>query len=199
MIFSFSQITAWLLHYKYFALFPLAVAEGPIITVITGFFSSLGYINFFLAYGVIVAGDLAGDVVHYWVGRFGGRKFIDKWGRYIGVGKNQVDSLERQFTRRGNKLLFIGKMSHGIGGAFLIAAGIIKMPLDKFLFSNLLATLVKSMILLVIGFYFGQAFELINSYLGKITIISFAIAALAAIIYFLYFKKKPDNSPDKII
>ena len=62
---SFDQSILWLVHYKYLALFPLTRVEGPIITVIMGFFSSLGYINFFFAYAIIVVGDLVGDAFHY--------------------------------------------------------------------------------------------------------------------------------------
>lgn len=197
MFLSLNQLVSWLATYKYFALFPLAVIEGPIITIIAGFFSSLGYINFFAAYGVIVVGDLIGDVGHYLIGRFGGRKFIDRWGRYLGVGEQQVESLEKQFVKRGDKLLFIGKMSHGVGGAFLVAAGIIKMPLGKFLSSNFLATLIKSMALLLVGFYFGRAFTLINTYLERVAIISAGTAVLLLIVYFFYFRKKQNNSLTK--
>lgn len=193
MIFSIDQILQWLEHYKYLALFPLAVAEGPIVTVVTGFFSSLGYINFFIAYLILVAGDLVGDMIHYFIGWIGGERFIARWGRYIGVGKAQVESLEKQFAKRGDKLLFIGKMSHGIGGAFLIAAGIIKMPFGKFLSSNFLATLIKSFILLLIGFYFGHAFRVINSYLQKIALISIGALVLFGLIYFFYLRKKRND------
>jgi len=191
---SLDQITFWLLGYKYLVIFPLAVLEGPIITVIIGFFSSLGYFNFFLAYVVIVIGDLAGDALHYLIGRLGGQPFVEKWGRYLGVGASHLEALEKQFDRRGEKLLFIGKMTHGIGGAFLIAAGIIKMPFKKFMFSNLLATLVKSLLLLLLGFYFGQALTSINSYLQKIALITAGVAAFAALLYFFYFKKDSGNA-----
>lgn len=194
MVFSFAQVVPWLLQYKYLALFPLAVIEGPIVTIITGFFSSLGYVNFFIAYAVIVAGDLAGDTIHYLIGRFGGRRFIDKWGHYIGVGEAQVEAVEKQFAKRGSKLLFIGKMSHGVGGAFLVAAGIIKMPFNKFILSNMLATLLKSFILLLIGYYFGQAFATINSYLEKIAILSLGIGVTLVIAYLLYNHRKEKNN-----
>lgn len=190
MAFSLTQIIPWLQHYKYFAIFPLAFFEGPIITIIVGFLSSLGYINIFFAYLVIVAGDLASDVVHYLVGRIGGIRFVDKWGKYLGIGKNQIESLEKQFAKRGSKLLFIGKMSHGVGGVFLVAAGIIKMPFDKFLSSNFLATLLKSMILLLIGYYFGYAFATINSYLEKIAVLSVSLAITLFIAYLLYHHRK---------
>ena len=194
MAFGVEQAGLWLLHYKYFALFPLAVLEGPIITVLTGFFSSLGHINFSLAYLVIIAGDLAGDALHYSLGRFGREKFIDRWGRYIGADKERVESLERQFAKRGSKLLFIGKMAHGVGGAFLVAAGVIKMPFGKFLFSNFLATLLKSFLFLLAGFYFGRALATINTYLEKISLLTLGAAGLAFLLYFLYFRKRQKNN-----
>ena len=192
---SLDQILLWLTQYKFFALFPLTVAEGPVITVIAGFFSSLNYLNFWLAYAIIIAGDLAGDTLHYLIGRLGGERFIARWGRYIGVGQEQVLSLEKQFDKRGGQLLFIGKMSHGIGGAFLVAAGIIKMPFDKFIFSNMLATLLKSLLLLLLGFYFGHALSTINTYLERISLIALGAAILAALIYFFYFRKKKAPTP----
>ncbi|HRY52418.1 MAG TPA: DedA family protein [Candidatus Portnoybacteria bacterium] len=190
------QAIEWLNQYRYFALFPLAVIEGPIITVVAGFFASLGYLSLPIAYAIIVAGDLAGDVVYYFIGRFGGRTFIDKWGKYLGAGKEQVELLEKKFNKHGNKLLFIGKLSHGIGGAFLLAAGVIKMPLYQFLMSNLLATFIKSLALLLIGFYFGYAIDSINSYMERVSLITLGIGVATALIYFFYFRKKPDNLPN---
>lgn len=187
------QIILWLNAYRYLALFPLAVAEGPIVTVIAGFFASLGYFNFWLAYFIIVAGDLIGDALHYLLGRFGGRRFVDSWGKYFGAGAEKIESIKKQFDKRGDKLLFIGKMSHGVGGAFLIAAGIIKMPFDKFIFSNMLATLIKSLLLLLLGFYFGHALSTINTYLEKIALISIGLAIGAFLLYFFYFRKNGNN------
>ncbi|MBU2219654.1 DedA family protein [Patescibacteria group bacterium] len=192
---ALDQLILWLSDYKYLALFPLAVAEGPIITVIAGFFASLGYLNFWLAYIIIIIGDLVGDAVHYSFGRFGGRAFIDRWGKYLGVGPKQIGAIERQFDKRGDKLLFIGKMSQGIGGAFLVAAGLIKMPFSKFIFANLLATLIKSLLLLLLGFYFGHALSTINTYLEKITLFSLGAAIFGVLIYFLYFRKSRNLAP----
>jgi len=48
MLSTLLQIVNWLLAYKYLLLFPIAVIAGPIITVIGGFLSSLGYFNAFL-------------------------------------------------------------------------------------------------------------------------------------------------------
>jgi len=194
MVFSSAIYVSWLLKFRYLAIFPLAVIEGPIITVLIGFFISLGVFNPLIAYVVIVAGDLVGDALHYAAGRWGGRKFIDRWGRYFGVGPGQIETIKNQFDKRGDKLLFVGKMSHGIGGAFLVAAGFIKMPFNKFIFANMLATLVKSVVLLTIGFYFGQSLTRIKSILDALAFGLAAAFALSILIYFFYLRGYRKNS-----
>jgi len=191
MLFSFEQIIPWLLQYKYFAIFPLAFFEGPIITVIAGFLSSLGYLNFLVAYLVIVIADLTSDLIYFWLGEFGGRRFIAKRGRYFGIASKQAERLEKYFRRHSGKMLFLGKLLHGVGTVFLVAAGLAKMPFLKFIFYNSLATLLKSLILLVIGFYFGQAFATINIYLENITLFFIGAALLFGLVYFLYLRKTP--------
>ncbi|MBU1137244.1 DedA family protein [Patescibacteria group bacterium] len=189
MFFSFEQIIPWLVRYKYFAIFPLAFFEGPIITIIAGFLASLGYINFLTAYLVIVVADEASDLMYFWIGEKGGRKFINRWGHYLGIAQKQAVSLEKYFGRHGGKMLFLGKLLHGIGTVFLVAAGLAKMPFSKFIFYNSLATLLKSIILITIGFYFGQAFMAINAYLEKITLVFIGGAVLFGLIYFFHLRK----------
>jgi membrane protein DedA with SNARE-associated domain len=185
-----STFLSWLLAYKYWALFPIAVIEGPIITVAAGFLITLGVFNPFLAYAVIVVGDTVGDMLHYCVGYFGGKRFIEKWGKYFGVSLNTIVPLEKTFADKGHSFFFWGKALHGIGGAFLIAAGLIRYPFGKFLVSNVLGTLVKSALLLVIGFYFGQFLEKINSSLNIVAVITIVLVPVAAVLYFFWRKRQ---------
>lgn len=189
---SASQLISELIKYKYFLLYPGAVFEGPVITVIAGFLASLGYFNIFAAYAVIVIGDLTGDALHYAVGFWGREKFVKRWGRYIGIDEKRVIKLENGFRKHGGKVLFVGKISHGVGGAFLVAAGLAKMPFWEFIWSNAIATFLKSLILLLIGFYFGEFIEKINSFLELIGLIFVGIAIIVGLIYFFYYPKGDD-------
>ena len=185
---------SWLLKYRYLAIFPLTVIEGPIVTVLIGFFVSLNVFNPLLAFAVIVAGDLIGDALHYSVGRWGGRSFLARWGRFIGLPLKKIEPLERAFAKQGNKLLFTGKMLHGIGGAFLVAAGLVHMPFRDFILSNFWATLAKSAILLIIGYSFGQGLTHIKSLLDALAFGTAAAAALSILIYFFYLRGRSKNS-----
>ncbi|MCL5004492.1 MAG: DedA family protein [Patescibacteria group bacterium] len=193
---SITEITNLLIQYRYFILFPIVVFEGPIITVVAGFLTSLGYFNFFIVYAVAVAGDLAGDVLHYAIGYWGGEKFIRKYGHYFFMDEKRIIKLEKSFERNGNKMLFIGKIAHGAGGAFLIAAGLVKMPFREFMRANLLATVLKSLILLLLGFYYGAFLSKINSYFDFIAAIFIGAVIIVAVIYFFYYPKKNEGKTD---
>jgi len=179
-----------LTKYGYFILFPLAVIEGPIITVIGAFWASLGYLNVFIVYGVVIIGDLVGDVVFYAIGRWGGRKFLEKWGRYFGVSPDHVLHLEKQFEKYSGKTILFGKWTHFVGLAILIVAGMAKMPFRKFIWLNFVSSLPKSLAFIIIGYYFGQAYQQIDKYFGYATLSMFFVIILLVAIYFFVKKFK---------
>jgi len=186
---SLEQIVALLLQYKYILLFPVSAIEGPIITIIAGFFSSIGYMNIFLASLVIIAGDLFGDTIYYIVGRYGRRSFIERWGHFIGITKQRIEKMEKHFENHAGRTLILGKLAHGIGTYFLLAAGVAKVPYRKFLWFNLISTIPKTVILILIGFYFGQAYVKIGNYLDYTAIGSITLGFIFIIIYFVISKR----------
>lgn len=188
MIFSFSQIIQGLIYYKYWILFPIVIVEGPIITIISGFLSSLGYLNIFIVYGVVVFGDVAGDIIYYASGRWGRSWFLERWGRYIGITADRIRQMEKHFENHSGKTLIAGKLSHAIGGVILVTAGVAKVPFWKFVWFNFIATLPKTLVLLLIGFYFGRAYAEFSRYLNYTSFAMIALALLFAIIYLIMRK-----------
>lgn len=173
-------------YYRYLLLFPIVVVEGPIATILAGFLVSLGYLDFPLAYGLAVAADLLGDTLYYLVGRFGAKRVVDRWGKYLGISWDQIEKLDRHFERHVGKTLLLGKLTHGAGGLILLAAGAAEVPYPAFLWFNLLGTLPKSLALLLVGFYFGHAYRSIRTYLNDIALITIGIVVLVGLGYFFY-------------
>src|SRR3989338_1390938 len=93
-MFSVAQIIGWLLLYRYVALFSVVAIEGPISTLIAGYLSSLGLLNFWIAYVVAVSGDLASDAGYYALGRFGRERFVKKYGHYVGIASDGYNSAD---------------------------------------------------------------------------------------------------------
>ncbi|MEI6499383.1 MAG: DedA family protein [bacterium] len=193
MHFSLVYITDWLVQYGYFAIVPFVMLEGPIVTVISGYLCSIGVFNILIVYFVIVAADLTADCIYYAFGRFGKLTFLAHYGKCIGIDPARAIELEKHFEKNGGKTLFLGKISHGVGAIFLIAAGLAGMPFWRFVWYNLLATLIKSLILLLIGYFFGQAMLKINSFLQIFTVVSICVLVACVIIYLKYYSGKSKN------
>ncbi|MDP2691246.1 MAG: DedA family protein [bacterium] len=175
--------------YKYHLLFPWAVVEGPIISVIGGFLWSLGIFDPFKTYFLLVIADLIGDTFYYSVGRFGGRPFIRRWGRYLGVTEERLLKTEVHFQHHAGKTLAIGK-TQPWGMLVLVTSGLSKMSYFRFILLNFAVTIFKSILLMLLGYYFGKSYTLISRYFGLYGKISVILTALLMIAYFLFIKRR---------
>ena len=171
-----------LMSYGYLIFFPFMMIEGPIVSVIAGFLTSLGYFNFWVLFTVAVIADLTSDVVYYLIGRWGGRRLVKRWGHWFKITDTKLEKFEKAFHKHTGKTLLVGKISHLVGVIPLVSAGIAKISFWRFLFYNTAATIPKSLLLITIGYYFGKGYSGINStldYIGLATI--FVVIILLAI------------------
>jgi membrane protein DedA with SNARE-associated domain len=134
---------------------------------------------------VIVTADLAGDSIYYALGYFSRKNFIQKWWHLIGITPDKLKNLENHFEKHQFKTLIIGKITHAVGAIVLVAAGMAKVPYKKFILFNLLATIPKSLILILSGFYFGHAYKKLDRFLDYSVIIILFAAVSFILIYFL--------------
>ena len=189
MFLPLTRIISLIAGYKYWLLFPIAVIEGPIITVIGGFLSSAGVLSFWISYLVIVSGDVVGDALYYALGRFGGMPLISRYGRYININPERLEYVEQHFDAHGGKTLLFAK-TQAWGSLILVSAGIIKMRFWKFISWNAAGTAVKTLILLLLGYYFGAFYNLINHYLGVAAAISAAVFVIGLLIYIFIIRPR---------
>lgn len=188
---SLAHIISLLVRYKYLLLFPIAVIEGPIITVISGFLVHQGYLNFILAYVTIISGDALADAAYYFIGRkarkmSNAKGYTGKWAVRFGVSSERIQKLEERFKKHPGKTLFAGKYIHGPGVALLFAAGAAGVPFSTFMKFSLLGASLQSFILLSIGYYFGSAYVLIDRYLHNFESALFIIVAAFLVLFWLY-------------
>lgn len=182
-------IINWLLTYKYFVLFPIMVVEGPLANMAAGFLTSLSIFNPFIALPIIIAGDVTGDVIYYFIGYFA-HSF--KWALWIthklGFEKHR-ERVIKSFQDHGGKLLLLGKLTHALGMVFLVGAGYSKISLKKFIWYNTLGTIIKSSALLGVGYLAGAAYQTYHAYFeyGSF-IISIGSLILVGLFYYFFHK-----------
>lgn len=179
------HVSLGLASWQYLILFSIVVIEGPIATVVAGFLVAQGNINFYLAYPLVVIADLVGDTFYYSIGRWG-RKFGFKIFR---IKNEKFKELEKRFNENSGKAMLIGKAAHGFGGAFIFIAGVARMPYGKFLFYNAIASIPKSLILLLAGYFFGESYLKIGKYLDYYSYTILALGIIILISYIFITKK----------
>ncbi|OGF61133.1 hypothetical protein A2662_03195 [Candidatus Giovannonibacteria bacterium RIFCSPHIGHO2_01_FULL_45_33] len=188
-------IIALILQYGYRIIFFISVPEGPIVGVLAGFLAGQGYLNAVIVFFVLLAGDIFGDILHYAVGRWARRGFLERWGKYIGAPPEKMEKVEQYFLEHQFKILAFAK-TQAIGGAFLLAAGAVKAPFGKFVWYNFVGTVPKVLILESIGFYFGQGIGSVGKYVDYFGTLSFVLGIIAVFVYIKYNKYAKKQTPD---
>lgn len=187
-----------LTKYGYIILFPLAMAEGPFIALIVGFFIYLGYFQFFPAYAILILGDLIPDTVYYYVGLLGNRKkLIEKYGSRYNYIFSNFKLIEKLWYEHGKKTMFLSKLSYGLSIPFLISAGIVKVPYKKFILYALPVTLFQYATIMTIGYLLGHSYRLAEQYV-QYTYIVVAVVSVLFIVGYIYISKYAREQIKKI-
>lgn len=179
---SIGSLIPIFIHYKYAIIFPIAVIEGPIINIVSGFLVAQHFLDLKLAYAALVMGDLVGDSLSYAIGRYARQGFLFKYGHLIGITPQRLVVLENYINNNQMKTFIFGKFAHGLGYITWIATGAVRVDFWKFLRVNALTTAIKSAILVTVGFFFGQAYLTFNRYFSDASWTLFALFVIGYII-----------------
>jgi membrane protein DedA with SNARE-associated domain len=178
----------------YVLLFPLAIIEGPIVTVIAAFLAAQGYLAIVAVYAIVILADLVGDTILYVAGRFANTAVLQRWGARIGASPERMARLRNHFEMHGGKTLVIGKLTHSAGFAVLLAAGASSMPFLRFIWYNLLATIPKSLVFALIGYLLGAYYNTIDSYIYRGSIVLLALAIIVGFFLLMRARRNSDAS-----
>lgn len=177
----FHNILAWVNASKYVLLYFGCLVEGPVLMMASGFIFRLGGFEFAPMYLALVLGDFTADIGWYFVGRFGGRPLILKWGHRFGINPESIEKIQERFHKYHEKILIISKLTMGFGFAVVVlaVAGMLHVPFKKYVTLNLLGGFIWTGFLILIGYFFGNVYNMIT---GPEKIIFAAIALIAFIV-----------------
>ncbi len=176
-----AQILTLLRDHGTLILAPVAVLEGPVVSVLAGWMVSLGVMPLVRTYVILVLADLVGDFGFYLLGRHAPYSLPLRLRQRLGVTPRNLVRLRRKFRVEGAKFLLFGKLTHAAGFAVLFAAGVARMRPASFLLFNLLGTLPKTAVFLAIGYFLGNATAGVQRGLLLLGLLGFAIAAVWAL------------------
>jgi membrane protein DedA with SNARE-associated domain len=104
-------------------------------------------------------GNLIGSWVAWGVGAYGGRTFIERWGKWVHLSHKHLDWADRWFERWGNRTVFFTRVLPIIRTFISLPAGIARMPLGRFTIYTLAGCIPWVAALALIGVRMGDRWE----------------------------------------
>ncbi len=185
---GFQSTVQWVLQHGYPLLFIVMLIEGPVVTAAGAFVAALHYMNVWIVLLLSVLANLIPDLVYYAVGYWGRETFINKFGHYIGVTPERIAATEKLAEQHSGKSIFMIKMIPLLATPGLILVGATRMDVKKYAFWSLVITVPTSLFYLIIGYYFGAAYNTIQHYLDLGIYV--ALAAIVIVIAIAYLQRK---------
>lgn len=137
--------------------------------------------------GITIAGSLGsviGSVIAYWIGEYGGRAFIEKYGKYFLITKHDLNLADNFFQKYGSSAIFFSRMLPVVRTFISLPAGIAKMNFSKFITYTFVGSLPWCYVLGYLGKKLGDNWNTLGVYFHKFDI-AIGIVILIGIIWFV--------------
>ena len=138
---------------------------------------------------VIVAtlGNTTGSLIAYAIGAYGGRPFLDRYGRYLLIREHELEVGERFFRRWGAPTVFIGRLLPIVRTFISFPAGVVRMPLRTFIVYSTAGAFIWSAILTYAGVLLGENWQQIRHALQPFDTLILVVCVAAAVL-FVWFR-----------
>lgn len=162
---------------------------SEVIMPLGGLAAAQGTLNIWLVILAGTMGNVTGSLISYAIGYYGGRPFIDRYGKYIFFTHEDMDKAEKWFAKYGHEAVFISRVLPVVRTFISLPAGIARMSLTKFTIYTFIGSFIWCIIWAYIGFVLGKNWETLHHQLRWLDYLV-AAALLALIIYWVAKKIK---------
>jgi membrane protein DedA with SNARE-associated domain len=155
--------------------------HGPEYLLLAGFFGALG--------------SLLGALVFYYLGLWGGRPFLLRYGRWLLITPKEIEQGDRFFAKYGEITVFASRMVPLLRSFVSIPAGIARMNIWRFSILTFLGSYPWSLALAASGYVAGENWEDIAGYMRPVSI-PITVGVLMFGIWFVYRRIKEIRAGD---
>lgn len=137
----------------------------------------------------VVAG-VVGSLLSYWLGEYGGRPVLMKYGKYILFNEDKFGAAEKLFNRYGGAAVFVGRLLPGVRTFISFPAGVAKYPMTPFVIWTTLGTIPWTILLVWLGMKLGEHWKDLIEYNHELLIAVIVVFVVVAVVYGLKYWKR---------
>jgi membrane protein DedA with SNARE-associated domain len=143
--------------------------------------------NFWIAVVVATIGNTLGSLVAYAIGAYGGRPFLERYGRYLLIRPHEIEVADEFFRKYGAATVFFGRLLPIVRTFISFPAGVTRMPIGKFILYSTLGALPWSIALVYAGMQLGANWVEIREILRPFDLAIF-IAVVVGFLLLLWWR-----------
>jgi membrane protein DedA with SNARE-associated domain len=188
-------------HYGYLAVVGLVFLEdfgvpvpGETILIAAAVYAGAHRLDVYLVGLLGFVAAVAGDNLGYLIGHLGGRPLVLRWGRYVFLTSERLDTAESFFRRHGGKVVTFARFIEGLRQANGIIAGITGMGWRRFLVFNALGAALWVGTWVGVGYAAGSHIATIYRFLDHYLLVAAGVVILALIARYV-LRRRRRSSP----
>lgn len=158
---------------------------GTVVLLFFGFAASQGEISLFWVIMATSAGAVAGDFISYYMGRFG-TTFIKANNGLLRM--SHVETGKAFFSKHGRKSILLGRFIGPLRQIIPFIAGAVHMSYRRFIYLNVAGAFLWAICYVILGYYFGANWMLIDKVIKRIGIVVTVVIVGAGV--YLFHKRR---------
>ena len=174
--------------YGYGAMFIAMLLENANIPIpsevvlgFAGFLISQHIFDFWMTFAIACAAGVIGSLISYWLGSYGGRPLLLKYGKYIFFNEHKFTMAENMFNKYGGAAVLICRCLPGVRTFISFPAGVARYPFWKFVIFTIIGTIPWTFLLVwagsILGSHWRDLIQYNHVFLIAVVVICVIIAA----------------------
>jgi membrane protein DedA with SNARE-associated domain len=152
--------------------------------------------DFWIVVVFATLGNTLGSLVAYAIGAYGGRPFLERYGKYLLIREHEIELADRFFQRHGNATVFIGRLLPIVRTFISFPAGVARMPILPFIAYSTAGAFLWSALLVYAGTVLGANWEDIRHALQPFDL-AIAVLVILAIVLFVWWRIGMPGKPGR--
>jgi membrane protein DedA with SNARE-associated domain len=143
--------------------------------------------SFWIVVVVATIGNTLGSLIAYAIGAWGGRPFLERYGKYLLIRQHEIEVADRFFEKYGAATVFFSRLLPIVRTFISFPAGVVRMPIRTFVVYSTAGAFLWSILLVYAGTVLGENWEAIRHALQPFDLL-IAFAVGLAVILFIWWR-----------
>jgi membrane protein DedA with SNARE-associated domain len=155
-----------------------------------------GQWSFWIIVVVATLGNTLGSLIGYAIGAWGGRPFLQRWGRFLLIRPHEIEIADEFFRKYGKATVFFGRLLPVVRTFISFPAGVTRMPLGQFIAYSAAGAIPWSIALAWGGVLLGGNWKDIRHSLQPFDL-AVTVLAVLAIVLFIWWRLGMPGRPGR--